>query len=372
MDYEKNQPSHSGHNPPKPFRHKTRPGRPGRTDRQGRPERQSRQEPQVYQDRQGHQERHSYQERHVHHERQGHQERQSQQERPSPLRVVHDRKPTADIVAGRQPVMEALRGGRIIEKIVILAGVKGSSIEKIKQLAKKNRVPFVEVGKMKFRDLVSDTTTQGVVAIVGTKIYVEIEDILQVAEQRKEKPFVLILDEIEDPQNLGALIRTAECAGVQGVVIPKHHAATINQTVSKTSAGASEHLLAAKVTNIATTIDELKEKGIWVVGTDSDAEKLYTDIDYNGPIALVIGNEGKGVRQLVKEKCDFVVRIPLFGKIQSLNASVAGALLMYEAVRQRRIVNQNIPPIIREIPVNENLAEETPDVVEEEDDFNKP
>jgi 23S rRNA (guanosine2251-2'-O)-methyltransferase len=238
---------------------------------------------------------------------------------------------------------------------------------------KKNRVPFIEVGKMKFRDLVSDTTTQGVVAIVGTKTYVEIEDILQIAEQRNHKPFVLILDEIEDPQNLGALIRTAECAGVQGVVIPKHHAATINQTVSKTSAGASEHLLAAKVTNIVNTIDELKEKGIWVVGTDSDAEKIYTDIDYNGPIALVIGNEGKGVRQLVKEKCDFVVRIPLFGKIQSLNASVAGALMMYEVVRQRKVDSPN-PVKLKEQqteqPTDEPIENHI-ELAEEEEDFNK-
>jgi 23S rRNA (guanosine2251-2'-O)-methyltransferase len=370
MDYERQQPSHSGHNPPKPFRHKDRHGRPdrkARPDRQTRPDRQEYQIPQVYRENQGHQERQR------HHEHKGHQEHQSHQERPSPLRVIHDRKPSADIVAGRQPVMEALRSGRLIEKIVILAGVKGSSIEKIKQLAKKNRIPFVEVGKMKFRDLVSDTTTQGVVAIVGTKTYVEVEDILQKAEQQKDKPFILILDEIEDPQNLGALIRTAECAGVHGVVIPKHHAATINQTVSKTSAGASEHLLAAKVTNIVNTIDELKEKGIWVVGTDSDAEKLYTDIDYNGPIALVIGNEGKGVRQLVKEKCDFVVRIPLFGKIQSLNASVAGALMMYETVRQRKIANPT-PVQAKEQQIdkpNFEAIKNNIELDEEEDNFNK-
>lgn len=262
-----------------------------------------------------------------------------QTNRPSPLRVVHDRKPTANIIAGRNPVMEALRAGRIIEKIVILAGVKGSSIERIKELAKKNRVMFVEVGKMKFRDLVSDTTTQGVVAIVGSKKYVEVEDILKSAEERNEKPFILLLDEIEDPQNLGALIRTAECAGVHGVAIPKHHAASVNQTVARTSAGASEHLPVAKVTNIVNTIDDLKKKGIWVVGTDSKSDKLYTEIDYTGPIAVVIGSEGKGIRALVKEKCDFMVKIPIQGKVPSLNASVAGALLMYEVVRKRKVQN---------------------------------
>lgn len=254
----------------------------------------------------------------------------------SPLRVIHDRKPTANIIAGRQPVIEALRAGTIIEKVVILAGVKGGIIEKIKQMAKRNRVPVVEVGKQKFRDLVSDTTTQGVVAVVGTKAYVEIDTILDIAKERNEAPFVLILDEIEDPHNLGALIRTAECAGVHGAVIPKHHAASVNQTVAKTSAGASEHLPVAKVVNIAQTLDELKLKGIWIVGTESSAEKSFTEIDYTMPIALVIGNEGKGIRQLVKEKCDFLVKIPLYGKVESLNASVAGALVMYEVIKKRK------------------------------------
>ena len=257
-------------------------------------------------------------------------------EEHNPLRVIHDRKPSTNIIAGRNPVMEALRAGTIIEKVVILAGVKGNVIEKIRSMAKRNRVPCVDVGKQKFRDLVSDTTTQGVVAIVGTKAYVELDDILKIAQERNEPAFILILDEIEDPQNLGALIRTAECAGVHGAVIPKHHAASVNQTVAKTSAGASEHLPVAKVTNIVSTMEELKQKGLWIVGTDSDAERMYADIDYTMPIAIVVGNEGKGIRQLVKEKCDFVVKIPVFGKVESLNASVAGALVMYEAVRKRK------------------------------------
>jgi len=283
-------------------------------------------------------------------------------EKPASLRVAHDRKPTANIIAGRNPVLEALRGGTIIEKVVILGGVKGSAIERIKLLAKRNKIQCVEVGKQKFRDLVSDTTTQGVVAIVGTKRYVEVDDILKIAEARTEAPFVLLLDEIEDPHNLGALIRTAECAGAHGVVIPKHHAASVNQTVSKTSAGASEHLPVAKVTNIVTTIEELKQKGIWVVGTDSDADKLFTEIDYSSPVALVIGNEGKGIRQLVKEKCDFVVKIPLFGKVESLNASVAGALVMYEIVKKRKIkdgrlieteIRHKLPPEEDEQPIDD-------------------
>ncbi len=263
-------------------------------------------------------------------------EEERTQEAVTPLRVVHDRKPSVNIIAGRNPVMEALKAGTIIEKVVILAGVKGNTIEKIKIMAKRNRVPFVEVGKQKFRDLVSDTTTQGVVAIVGTKEYVEIDDILKIAETNNEPLFLLILDEIEDPQNLGALIRTAECVGVHGAVIPKHHAASVNQTVAKTSAGASEHLPVAKVTNIATTLEELKKKGVWIIGADSEGDKMYTQVDYTTPIALVIGNEGKGIRQLVKEKCDFLVKIPLFGEVGSLNASVAGAVIMYEAARTRR------------------------------------
>jgi 23S rRNA (guanosine2251-2'-O)-methyltransferase len=256
--------------------------------------------------------------------------------RPTPLRVIHDRKPSANIIAGRNPVMEALRAGTMIEKVVVLQGIKGNVIEKIKLMAKRNRVPFVEVGKAKFRELVSDTTTQGVVAIVGTKEYVEVEDILAVAQERGEPAAVLVLDEIEDPQNLGALIRTAECAGVHGVIIPKHHAASVNQTVAKTSAGASEHMPVAKVVNIAATLDELKQKGLWIVGTDTGAAKDYTEIEYDMPLAIVVGNEGKGIRQLVREKCDFLASIPLYGKVESLNASVAGALVMYEAVRQRK------------------------------------
>lgn len=254
-----------------------------------------------------------------------------------PLARPHDRKPSVDIIAGRQPVIEALKSGRLIEKVVVLFGVKGEAIERIKSLCKQNKVLYVEVGKQKFRDLVSDTTTQGVVAIVGTKKYVEVDDILKIAKDRNEPPFILLLDEIEDPQNLGAIIRTAECVGMHGVVILKHHAAAVTQSVVKASAGATEHLAIAKVTNMVQTLEELKKAGIWIVGTDAKAEKLYTEIDYAGPLAIVVGNEGKGIRQLVKEKCDFLVKIPVFGKIGSLNASVAGALVMYEAVKKRKL-----------------------------------
>ena len=250
--------------------------------------------------------------------------------------AANDRTPAANMVAGRIPVMEALKAETLIEKIVILAGVKGGAIERIRALAKRNRVPVMEIGKQRFRELVSDTTTQGVVAIVGTKRYVEVDDILEAAKKRGEPPFLLVLDEIEDPHNLGALIRTAECAGVHGVIIPKHHAAEVTTTVAKTSAGASEYVPVAKVVNVANTLEELKQKGFWIIGTDPKAERLYTEVDYAGSIAIVIGNEGKGIRPLVKEKCDFLVKIPLFGSIESLNASVAGALILYEGVRKRK------------------------------------
>ncbi len=242
---------------------------------------------------------------------------------------------TTEIIAGRQPVLEALKSGKHIEKIFLLYGTKGSAIEKIRSLAKKSGVPVSEVNKQRIHEFAGDTATQGVVALIASKDYVDVEDLLTAARQKNEPPFLLILDEIEDPHNLGALIRTAECAGVHGVIVPKHHSASLNQTVAKTSAGASVFVPVAKVSNIAQTLDELKSQGVWIVGTDASAERLYHDISYEGPMALIVGNEGRGIRKLVKEKCDFLVKIPLYGKIDSLNASVAGALVLFEAARAR-------------------------------------
>jgi 23S rRNA (guanosine2251-2'-O)-methyltransferase len=239
------------------------------------------------------------------------------------------------IVAGRQPVLEALRSGAAVEKILILFGAKGAAIERIRALAKKRGVPVSEASKQRFRELAEDATTQGVVAILAQKAYVEVEDLLAIAASRNELPFLLVLDEVEDPHNVGALIRTAECAGMHGVIIPKHHAASLGQTVAKTSAGASLHLAAARVSNIAQTLDTLRQNGVWIVGADAEGDKLYTDVNYDGPLAIVIGSEGRGIRRLVKEKCDVLVRIPLYGSIGSLNASVAGGVLMYEAAKGR-------------------------------------
>ena len=240
------------------------------------------------------------------------------------------------IIAGRKPVMEALRAGTSIEKIVFLLGVQGTVIEEIRQAAQRNKVPVSQSSRQEFRELASDATTQGVVAIVrDMKTFVGLAEIVRRAEAKGEKPLVLLLDGIEDPQNLGALVRTAECAGVHGVVIPKHHAASVTAAVVKASAGATDHMAMAEVTNIVNTLDELKERGLWTAGVALEGDIPYTAFDYTTPAAIVVGNEGKGIRRLVREHCDRLVRIPMYGAIESLNASVAGALVMYEAAKQR-------------------------------------
>lgn len=242
------------------------------------------------------------------------------------------------IIAGRQPVLEALRAGTKIEKVAFLTGVHGRVINDIRSLAKQSGVQTVELGRQEFRELASDATTQGVVALISSRQnYVSLEAILDVARHTNQNGFLLVLDEIEDPHNLGALVRTAECAGVHGVILPKHRSAHITETVAKTSAGAIEHVAITEVTNIVHTIDELKSRHFWIVGLDAESEKDYTTVDYSSPVAIIVGNEGRGIRRLVKEHCDFLVKIPLHGKIASLNASVAGALVMYEVSRKRTI-----------------------------------
>ncbi|MGA3244520.1 MAG: 23S rRNA (guanosine(2251)-2'-O)-methyltransferase RlmB [Bacteroidota bacterium] len=240
-----------------------------------------------------------------------------------------------NLIAGRKPVLEALRSDTPLEKIYVLFGTHGGVIQSIHQLAKRRGVPVKEIDRQRFLEICPDVNTQGVVAVSSTKAYVEIDDLLKLAADKGETPFLLILDEIEDPHNLGALMRTGECAGIHGVIIPRHHSASLNETVVKSSAGASIHLPVAKVTNIAVTLDELREHGVWIVGTDMTATRTYDEHDYTGPLAIVVGNEGKGIRRLVKEKCDFIVKIPMYGKIESLNASVAGALILFEAARKR-------------------------------------
>lgn len=240
-----------------------------------------------------------------------------------------------DLIIGRKPVLEALKAVTPIEKIHVAQNSHGEVIDEILQLARQKNIPYKISAPDQITKLSRNPNTQGVVAIVGTKEYSDIQELLNIAESKNEKPFFLIFDEVEDTHNLGALIRTAVCAGAHGGILPKHHSAPVNDTVVKTSAGASLQFPIARVTNIAQTIDELKENGVWVVGTEMSAEKKFTEIDYTVPVALVIGNEGKGMRRLVKEKCDFLVSIPMKRNFDSLNASVAGALVMYEVMRKR-------------------------------------
>jgi 23S rRNA (guanosine2251-2'-O)-methyltransferase len=240
-----------------------------------------------------------------------------------------------NLIVGKQPVLEALKSRQPIERILILHGTTGSHIDQAKQFARKLAVPVKETDKKRFAEIAGDTLTQGIIAIIDSYRYAEIEEILAVAQQKNESPFILILDEIEDPHNLGALIRSAECAGVHGIIIPLHNAASVNSTVAKTSAGATAHLPIARATNIVQAMEELKKAGVWIVGAEMETDKLYDEHDYRGSLAIVIGNEGRGIRRLVKEKCDFLVKIPMHGKIESLNASVAGALIMFEATKSR-------------------------------------
>ena len=236
-------------------------------------------------------------------------------------------------VAGRNPVLEILKTEREVEKIFILKGELKGSIKKIIGIAKDRNILIQEVDKDKLDSLAKGVAHQGVVALVSSYEYATVDNILNKAKKNDELPFIVILDGIEDPHNLGAIARTAECAGVHGIIIPKRRSAQVNETVYKASAGAVEHVLIAKVNNINNVIDELKEKGLWIYGADMDGN-LYFNTSLKGAVALVIGSEGKGISRLTKEKCDCLVKIPMAGKISSLNASNAAAILMYEVVRQ--------------------------------------
>ena len=241
-----------------------------------------------------------------------------------------------DIVEGRNAVLELLNSDRDINKIFVQAGEKHGSINKIIAIAKENKVVVTEVEKSKLDFMSKTNNHQGVIAIVPPFNYCEIEDILDLAEQRNEDAFILILDGVEDPHNLGSIIRTAETAGVHGIIIPKRRSVTVNSTVSKVSAGAVEHMKIARVNNINEAIRKLKENGLWIIGTDMNTNTYYYNQDLKGNIAIVIGSEGFGISRLVKENCDMLVKIPMKGKITSLNASVSAGIIIYEAVKQRR------------------------------------
>lgn len=240
-----------------------------------------------------------------------------------------------DQVEGRNAVLELLESSRDINKILVANGEKHGSIHKILAIAKERKIIVTEIEKNKLNQIAQTQNNQGVIAIVPPYDYCEIDDILEEAKRKNEMPFILILDGIEDPHNLGSIIRTAETAGVHGIIIPKRRAASVNSTVSKVSAGAVEYMKIARVNNINETIRNLKEQGVWICGTDMDTNTIYTKQDYKMPIAIVIGSEGFGMSRLVKENCDFLVKIPMKGKITSLNASVSAGIIMYEVVKNR-------------------------------------
>lgn len=240
----------------------------------------------------------------------------------------------SDVIAGRNPVSEAIRNGRAIDKILVAKGEKNGAVVGILAKAREKKILVKEVDRTKLDFVCGNETHQGIVAFAAVREYSTVEDILNYAQERGEAPFVMILDEVEDPHNLGAIIRTAECAGVHGVIIPKRRSASLSYTVGKASAGAIEYMRVARVTNIAVLIDELKEKGVWVYGADMNGTD-YTKCDFSGACAIVIGNEGKGISRLVREKCDVIVSLPMKGKINSLNASVAAGILMYSAMKNR-------------------------------------
>ena len=242
-----------------------------------------------------------------------------------------------DQIEGRNSVLELLESGKDINKIFITKGEKHGSINKIIAKAKDKNIILVEKDKRKMDEMAQNENYQGVIAIVPPFEYCEIEDILQEAKQKKEDPFILILDGIEDPHNLGSIIRTAETAGVHGIIIPKRRAVAVNSTVNKASAGAVEHMKIARVTNISDTIQKLKDEGLWVCGTDINTDKYYYNQDLTGPLGIVIGNEGSGISEKVRKNCDFNVKIPMKGKITSLNASVSAGIIIYEVVKQKNL-----------------------------------
>lgn len=240
----------------------------------------------------------------------------------------------SDIISGRNPVSEAVRSNRAIDKILVARGEKSGAVVGILAKAKQKQIPIKEVDRTKLDFITGNTNHQGIVAFAAVKEYSTVEDIFEYAESLGEPPFIIVLDEVEDPHNLGAIIRTAECAGVHGVIIPKRRSASLSYTVGKASAGAVEYMRVARVTNIASLIDELKERNVWVYGADMDGTD-YTECDFSGACAIVIGNEGKGISRLIREKCDVIVSLPMKGRINSLNASVAAGILMYSAMKNR-------------------------------------
>jgi 23S rRNA (guanosine2251-2'-O)-methyltransferase len=244
-----------------------------------------------------------------------------------------------EILSGKNPVLEALRAGREMNKVWIAEGVKKAGITEIMELAKAAGIIVQFVPKNKVEQLTDGANHQGIAASVAAYRYAEIDELFELAASRNEDPFFLILDELEDPHNLGSILRTADATGVHGVIIPKRRAVGLTSVVAKTSTGAIEHVPVARVTNLAQTVEDLKKRGLWIAGTDAKGSSDYRRMDAKLPLAIIIGSEGKGMSRLLKEKCDFLYHMPMVGQVTSLNASVAAAILMYEVLRNRQPVN---------------------------------
>ena len=250
--------------------------------------------------------------------------------RSAPIETEND-----GVIEGRNAVVEALRAGVTIDKIFIMKGETDATLGHIASTAREAGIVVVDADKRKLDSMSRTHSHQGVIALAAVRAYVSVDDILAIAREKGENPLIVVCDELTDPQNLGAVIRTAECAGAHGIIIPKRRSAGLTAVVAKTSAGAVAHMPVARVPNLTACLKELKEQGIWIFGTAADGNTTLYDADLKGPAAIVIGSEGDGMGRLVSETCDFKVSIPMKGKLNSLNASAAAAILLYEAVRQR-------------------------------------
>jgi 23S rRNA (guanosine2251-2'-O)-methyltransferase len=241
-----------------------------------------------------------------------------------------------NIIIGRKPVLEALNADEDIEQVYILYGQQGGVINAIRVAAKKRGIKYNQIPLERFKTVVTEKNAQGVVAVKSAYKFYSLDDIIS-SSKKSKYPLLVILDSIQDTHNVGAILRTAECSGVNGVIITKHNSAPINETVVKTSAGATEHIKICQVNNLSQTIDELKKNDFWIVGSSLKDSKNYTEVDYKIPVALIVGNEEKGIRKLTASKCDFLIKIPMSGKLQSLNVSVATGILLFEILRQRSL-----------------------------------
>lgn len=242
----------------------------------------------------------------------------------------------SEMICGKNPVLEALRSGREINKIFIAEGVKKTGVNELLDLARERGVLVQFVPKKKVEMLADNENHQGIVAAVAAYDYAELDDVFAAAKAKEQDPFILILDELEDPHNLGSIMRTADAVGVHGIIIPKRRAVGLTSVVAKASTGAIEHVPVVRVNNLSQTVEELKERGVWIAGTDAKKSVDYRKMDATLPLAVIIGSEGKGMSRILKEKCDFLYHLPMVGHVTSLNASVAAALLMYEVYRKRQ------------------------------------